>query len=138
MARNLLKNIDSRVAIVPTDWTATTTGSTIDRSGFESIVFVVHAGAETLGVDASNYVTFTIDEGDESDLSDAATATDVDTVDSWDKILNAVGETPGIYSVSYYGTKRYCRIVGTETGTTQVIYGATAHLGHATHGPAAD
>jgi len=136
MARNLLHNIDVRVAIVPTDWTATTSGAIIDRNGYESIVFQINAGAET-ALDSSNYFTFTIQEGDDSALSDAATATKVDTVDSWDKVLNAAGETPGTYEISYYGDKRYCRLVMTETATAQCIVGAVAILGHATHGPAA-
>lgn len=134
----MLNDIKDNVKVVsmidPASYTATKSdGSIIDLQGYDSCVVCVQTGAIATA-DGSNYVTFTISEGDDAALGDAATAT---AIQGSFAVLNSTSADDSMIlsKVGYVGTKRYIRVVATETGTTEAIYSAFAILGSARSAP---
>lgn len=139
------------VALAPQAVTATVNGLVIDTFKAESLSVDVFAGALT-AADASNYVEFKLQHGAESGLSDAADVPVADMI---------IDGTPGDYSpsgstadnpalprcnatslantrvarIGYRGTKRYVRVVATETGTFDGFLAAIGLQGHLSSSP---
>lgn len=131
MLFDLQSKLTPALAVTPAARTATfSSGGIVDLKGYESVAFVVFAGAVTTA-DASNKVTFTIVAGDDDDLvDDGATVSGVDLLGS-NPVINATADADSIIGIfGYRGTKRYCRVVATETGTTDALYGVIAILGN--------
>jgi hypothetical protein len=137
MLFDLVSKLKVTQAIIPAARTATfATGDIIDLQGYESVMFVVHAGAVTTA-DSSNFVTFTIVAGDADDLTGGATVSGDDLLGS-NPVINATTDADEVIGkVGYRGTKRYARLVATETGATDALYGAVAILGNARTEPQA-
>lgn len=87
--------------------TATTTGSAVDLAGFRSAAVIVHAGAATDGT-----FTPTVEESDQSGSGFTPVAAG-DLSGSFAAITSATDDN--VQEVSYLGTKRYIRVVLTET-----------------------
>lgn len=140
MNRDLGNNLMAFQSIAPASITATTTGSVVDLSGYESAMAVIGVGA-VAAADATNYVTFKVQVGDESDGSDMADATMYAVKTSagatWDRLINATTEENQVYLIGFKTLgKKYARVVGTETLTTTAIYGATIVMGNPWRAPA--
>lgn len=86
--------------------TATTTGTGVDLAGYRSAAAVIHIGVVTDG-------TFvpTLEESD--DNSSYSTVAAGDLSGSFASITSAADET--VQEVGYLGSKRYLRVVLTET-----------------------
>jgi hypothetical protein len=106
-------------------YTATKTGSTIDTRGFGAVTFIVEVGAVATA-DGSNTVSFSLDHSDDGSTWTAvgASKTKGDGI-----TIDATGDAHKVGALGYIGGKRYVRLVGTETGTTDANYGALALLG---------
>lgn len=108
---------------------ATTTSSTIDTQGFESLEFVLQSGTITDGSFA-----VTLYEGDAANMSDEAVASDtlgaaVNFAATDDNVVKKVG---------YRGSKRYVRLKLVQTGATSGGFvSAVAVQGHARNAPVA-
>jgi hypothetical protein len=116
MKRDLHNAISTAVSIAPAaNRTANTNGTGVDLAGFRSAVALVQFGTVTDGT-----WTPTIEESD--DNSSFATATDISG--SFTATTSANDET--VQEVSYTGTKRYIRVVVTETvaSTTGALFSA--------------
>jgi hypothetical protein len=109
--------------------TATANGEIIDFKDCDAADFAIFAGAVTTA-DATNFFGFKLVHGAAADLSDAA------DVPADDMIVNGTpgGALPKINAttqldslvgrISYRGTKRYGRLVATETLTADAVFGA--------------
>ena len=115
-------------SIAPASITATTTGSAVDLlNGFDPVV-VVTVGTVTTA-DTDNYVTFTISESDDNSSYTALASggylhAENSAGTTWDRIINATTEGTNVYRFRFAPSKRYVKVVGTETGTTSAVYGA--------------
>jgi len=115
--------------------TASGQGSVVDTSGFQSVAFGILVGTVTTA-DASNYFTFTVQEGDLSDGSDMADIPTNRIIGS--AVLNAAGQANSCLKIGAIPAKRYVRLAWTETGTlASAEFGAVAALGNPNHAPAA-
>lgn len=115
-------------AIPPASFTATATGEIIDRKGFDAVTFVVQTGLVTTA-SAGNGFAFTIEAGDDDTLSDAVAAAAADLQGSITSILDQTAhDNKFMGKLTYRGSKRYCRLIGTKAGTTTAIFGAIAAL----------
>jgi hypothetical protein len=123
--------------------TATFTGATIDTFGCNAIDVFFLTGTVTTA-DASNYFALGLQEGDASDASDMAACALADLIidgvpaPSALPRINATSAKSDkvVTRISYRGTKRYIRIVGTETGTASAVIGAGTLRGHLVSSPA--
>lgn len=95
-------------------------GLTVDKhvneGAFRSVGFVVHAGAITDGTH-----TFSIEDSDDGVAFAAA-----DSSVTQNSGVALVAD--GVVELAYNGYRRYCRVVGSSSGTTGAAYGATAEL----------
>lgn len=119
MRKDAYSNVAALPAIVPAVKTAAGDGITIDRQGFDALLFVINTGAVAGDGDFGAVVQ---ESANGSDWS-AADADDV------------LGTTPGTlaansaYRLSYIGAKRYVRLALTKEGGTSIALGAVAVLG---------
>lgn len=112
---------------------ATTAGSAINMSGYESVMFTPFSGARTDG-------TFTpaILEGDDNNISNASAVADDDLLPSGtgQEATAAIGAANTVSQIGYRGTKQYvfCSLVSTSV-TTGGTVGVMAVKGHPAKAP---
>lgn len=136
MLNDLKDNVKVVAMIHPASYTGTVAdGEIIDLQGYDSCVVCVQTGVVATA-DGSNYFTFTISEGDDPALGDAATAT---AIQGSFAVLNSTtaDDVQVLSKVGYVGTKRYIRLVATETETASAIFSGFAVLGSARVAPVA-
>jgi len=104
----------------------TTNGNIIDTQGYESLDFVLHAGAIVDGVyDAELWY------GDDSGLSDAAKVSDDFLLGSLEDTEFTDADDNKTRRIGYVAHKRYVQIRVNSTGVTSGgFFGAIAILGH--------
>ena len=105
----------------------TTTGVTVDRTGFESVTFAVKVEAWTDG----NFTLKLQDSANGSTWADVASDFVIGTATA----LTAVG----IDTLGYVGEKQYCRLAVVsvnETAAVNSVLSGVAVKGHARHQPA--
>ena len=103
-------------------FTADTDGTTVDRQGFESVMFVVNSGIEGDTLSGSVKFDFILQESDDDSSWSAVTSSTSVTETSVDSsgiflTLDANGETPQTSQIGYIVGKRYTRVKIDETGT---------------------
>ena len=103
-------------------FTADTDGTTVDRQGFESVMFVVNSGIEGDTLSCSVKFDFILQESDDDSSWSAVTSSTSVTETSVDSsgiflTLDANGETPQTSQIGYIGGKRYTRVKIDATGT---------------------
>lgn len=134
--RDLCKNVKVLPAINPaailTD--GTSTGSTIDRAGYDSLVFAVQSGALTDGT-----FTCSLWESDDSGMSGE---TEVSAGDVLGTVPSFAGATAAddnaVKWFGYNGSKRYVRVKCVRASTATGGYlCASAILGHPQVAPTA-
>lgn len=119
MRKDAYSNVAALPAIVPAVKTAAGDGITIDRKGYDALLFVANSGAVAGDGDFGIKVQ---ESADGSTWADAA-ADDV------------LGSTPATlaansaYRLSYIGKQRYVRLALTKEGGTSLALGAVAVLG---------
>jgi hypothetical protein len=126
--RDLHNVISSAVSIAPAaNRTASINGTGVDLAGFRAAVALVQWGTVTDGT-----WTATIEESD--DNSSFATATDI----SGAFVARTSANDETVEEVSYTGSKRYIRVVVTETvaSTTGAIFNALIVRGEPLTAPA--
>lgn len=120
-------NFDRGDSIVPADYTATETGDVITLLGITDVWCVVQAGVVAIA-DASNLFTFTVTQCETvAGTYVAADASQYGVADSWDRIINLTTEGSRSYAFNFYPKPgfMFIRLVATETGTAQAIFGGT-------------
>ena len=113
--------------------TATGAGNIIDRQGYELVDFAVHVGTATTA-DGSNFFTISLEAGDVSNLSDAAAVTSSNGLVGANLVVNATADANLVNHIGYNGSKRYVRLVYTETGIASVQLAAVAILSQPARG----
>lgn len=103
-------------------FTSDTDGTTVDRKGFESLMFVVNSGIEGDTLSSSVKFDFILEHSDDDSTYTAVTSSTDVTEGSVDSsgiflTLDANGETPQISQIGYIGGKRYIRCKIDATGT---------------------
>jgi hypothetical protein len=113
-------------------------GAIINRSGFESVTYVIETGILTSGA------TFAVllEEGNQSNLSDAATVADTDTGGTQAGVAFTAASNDGAtLKLGYIGAKQYTRLTITPSGNAgsgaSSPIAAIAILGHANVAPVA-
>lgn len=127
--RDLVHNIGVAQALVPAVISATTTGTAIDLSGFESAAFVISTGA----IVGSGDFTAKVQESDtttDGDFADVAAS-------SLQGTLPASLAANSIVKVGYAGFKKNARLVITKNGGTSIAISAAVVKGHAAQRPVA-
>lgn len=117
MHRDMQNEISAAVTIAPAaNRTATTTGSAVDLAGFRSAVALVQFGTVTDGT-----WTATIEDSDDGSTG-WTTVTDL----SGAFVARTSANDETVEEVAYLGTKRYIRVVVTETvaSTTGALFNA--------------
>ena len=123
--RDLKNSIAVRQSIAPAVYDASVEGVTVDRAGFESVTFEIHAGAWT---DGSH--VFGAEHSDDDVTWDAVASADL--LGTFPSVTSA-DDDEGSHLVGYIGNRRYVRGITTVTGSpaTGALYGADVILGHA-------
>lgn len=98
--------------------TAEGTGVAVDRQGFQDALMVAEVGISGDTLSGSIYWTIAFQESDDTTPGNF---TNIATADMGgaanDHIINAAAEDPTTILREYRGTKRYLRILFTQTGT---------------------
>lgn len=116
--------------------TAGANGNIIAVDGFDALTFVVQVGTVTTA-DDTNFLTVSMEHGDESDLSDAAAVTGDDIVGA-NLVINDTALSNKCGMLGYLGSKAYVRLVVAETGTAEAGVSAIAVQDAAHVGPVSD
>ena len=120
-SKDLYHDIKVSQCIAAATLSATTTGTAVDTQDYESVTFVINAGA---GLSADNKMTVSLVEGYASD-----TLTDVAAADYLNASFDIIAT--GVYKIGYRGVKRYVAVKLTETGTVSAPMSAMAVLSSA-------
>jgi hypothetical protein len=112
-------------SIVPAATTANTVGGAVDTQGFEAVCAFGLSQAIT-ALDASNYFTLTLKEGD-TDVEANATAVPASRIVSNTGRLNATNK---IIKATFTPFKRYVFVGLAETGTANAVVGTAVALGN--------
>ncbi len=114
-----IRDIDNSLKVVTTiepaaSITATTTGTAVDTAGYRSAMAVIHCGVHTDG-------TFT-PELQESDASGSGftTVAAADLSSAFATVTSATDQI--ILTSAYLGSKRYLKVVMTETVATAGVF----------------
>jgi hypothetical protein len=126
--RDIMSLLDAVEALVAAQITGDTNGVIVDTHDYNAVAFLIQvAAASTLT--SSHYFTITAEEGDAANLSDAVVIPVARRLGPA-VVLNDTGIANSVISTGYAkGTKRYMRLVFTETGTADVNLSALALLG---------
>lgn len=126
--RDIHNHIEHKVALNLQNITSdtATVGNILDMQGFESIEFLITAGAITDGAYA-----ILIEEGDDSGLSDAAAVADADLLGTEALAAFTATDDNKVSKIGYIGQKNFVRISIVSTGTTSGgFFAVVATLGH--------
>ena len=129
----MMRDLDKQISVVTTiapaaAATATTTGTTVDLAGYRSAAVVLHTGVFTDGT-----FTPTVEESDND--SDWSTVDAADLSSAFEAVTSSNDAT--IYEVGYLGSKRYIRLLMTETvASAGAFFSATVVRGDPITAPA--
>jgi len=120
--RDLANNTKSVTCQDAKVFTADTDGTTVDRQGFESVMFIVNSGIEGDTLSGSVKFDFILQESSDDSSWSAVTSSTSVTEGSVDSsgiflTLDANGETPQTSQIGYIGGSRYARVKIDATGT---------------------
>lgn len=125
--RDIASNIGIVLALSPAVLTATTKGTAIDLTGFESAALAINTGV----IAGSGNFTAKVQESDTTTDGDFTDVVASDLVGA----LPAVLAASSVAKVSYIGHKQYARVVLTLNSGTSIAAGAVAVLGNARSRP---
>lgn len=141
--RELENSLAIRTALAPAVLSADTNGVTIDRLGFESVLFSLHVGVGGITFTGTNRVDFVMQHSDDGTNWSAVAADDVVGVTvaagGIVRSLIAAHAAATVTKASYVGGRRYTRLNPDFGGThaTGTPMSAVAILGHASDRPVA-
>jgi hypothetical protein len=127
--RDLASNIGAIASLAPAVYAATTKGTAVALTGFESAALVVNTGA----IVADGDYSVTLQESDTTTDGDFTDVAATDLVGS----LPATLEASTVYRQSYIGHKPYVRAVITKASGTSIAAGAVIVLADAHKRPVA-
>lgn len=140
--RNLFTGTQLVNCLTPASWSATSQSTLLDRANYQASGFVISLGANSgTAFDASNKITFKVQE---SDTTAAADFTDVAATDLLQDgavmsanaiVVDSDAKASRLYGIEYRGSKRYIRLVATETGTIVIPLAIAGLLARPTYAP---
>lgn len=112
-------------------------GAVVDRSGYESVTYVINGGAMSLGTGED--VTPLLEESDEADFSPSNPVADEDLIGTEVAATYFDGDDNTVRTIGYVGNRRYTRLTltGSDNAITSAPLSAIAILGHAHDRPVA-
>ncbi len=120
-----IKRVISPVSVADT---TAQVGQIIDKSGFESVTYVIATGSIA---DADATFTVLLEEGDASNLSDAAAVSDADLLGTEVLAAFQYDDDNECRKLGYIGSKRYTRLTITPVANASAaLLSAVAVLGH--------
>lgn len=126
------------VVLAPAVRTASATGATVDRQGFESVEFVAHVGVGGITFTGTNKLELVMEHSDDGSAWSACAGADVlgETQTVASGVVHAITAehaAAAVYNFGYVGGKRYCRLSDTRGGThaTGTATAIAAVKGHA-------
>ncbi len=125
--RDIVHNIGVVQSIAPADIAASTTGTSVDLLGFDSVAFVATTGART----ASGAFTLGLEESDDNAAFTAVDENHYQAPVAGNLAANTTAK------VGYRGFKRYVRPVLTKGSGTSIFVSVIAIKGHAADKPVA-
>jgi hypothetical protein len=129
--QDLVNNIYPKRALSPVSVSDNTAqvSQIIDRAGFESLTFVIAAGAIA---DADTTFTVLVEHGDAANLSDAAAVSDSMLIGTEVLAAFQFDDDNECRKIGYIGDKRYVRMTITPANNASAaLLSAVALLGHA-------
>lgn len=135
--RDLKNNIDFKISFNETlSGTTPSTPAAVDRTGFDTVTYVVSTGAVTDAGTAAGIV-FELQESDDNSTYTAVADADLIGSETDLSILLDTEDNVVIGKLGYKGSKRYTKLVATgSTGTNAVVL-AHAILGMPSTAPVA-
>jgi hypothetical protein len=142
MGMDLVHNVKVLQDVLPGSAVTTfAAGAAIDTAGYESLTFGMVVGA--MAFTSSNKLVWTVEESDSSGSGYAPVATGDyiesyrEGVSGWDRAMDLQADDENhVFTIGVrMNTKRYKKLVPTETGTVSVVMATWAMLGHARHQP---
>ncbi len=125
--RDIVHNIGVVQSIAPADLAASTTGTSIDLLGFDSVAFVATTGVRT----ASGAFVLSLEESDDNATFAAVDADHYQAPFAGNLAANSTAK------VGYRGFKRYVRPVLTKGSGTSIFASVIAIKGNAADKPVA-
>ncbi len=140
--RDLHNQVAVRHTLVPATVTADTTGTTVDRRGFESVEHAVIAGQSADTLSASVKIDIKLEHSHDTSTWESVETSDVIGAEIATggifATIDDATEDERVYRVGYIGGRRYSRVVADLTGTHSngTPLAAIALLSHAHARPA--
>ncbi len=140
--RDIANNIALRHVIAPIVATATQTGASINRAGFESVAFAVHVGVGGITFTGTNRIDMVAEHSNDGTTWTACTQDDVTgatiVAGGIFRSLQAAHAAPSVTKVGYVGARQFARVSAVFAGThgTGTPVSALAILGDALNAPA--
>ncbi len=140
--RDLANNLALRHVIAPVVATATQTGASVNRAGFESVAFAIHVGVGGITFSGTNRIDMVAEHSNDGTTWTACTQDDVTGVTMGAsgifRSLQAAHAAPSVTKVGYVGARPFARVSAVFAGThgTGTPVSALAFLGEALSVPA--
>lgn len=131
--RSLLDNLAVRWLANAQTLTGTTKSKLLDRAGYETAAILWSVGVDA-ALDGSNYWTPTVQESDTTVDGDFTTVAAADLLYT-PTVVDSTSEDDVTQVMEYRGTKRYIRLLLTETGTLSGPHAIIGLLGRGVHSP---
>ena len=126
MYRDQIHNMDVAESIPLTQYTATETGTALDTWGMLDVMVYIPIG-RVAAADATHYFTFSFEESDTfGGVYTSVASANIINIDSWDMIINATTEKESFHPVQIRRTKRWLKVIATESagGAADADFGA--------------
>ncbi|WUI00212.1 hypothetical protein OHR68_43220 [Spirillospora sp. NBC_00431] len=120
MRGDIKNHIDVATTIAPAAYTATQNGTAVDLANYDAAAVVLHVGAV-----ANNAFSVEVQHSDQS--GSGFTAVSDDDLDGTEP---ATLTAATVTTIGYHGIKRYLRVVATDAGTGDAVFGASVIRAH--------
>ena len=133
--RTVLENVELRPLLLPVVWSATAASLILDRAGFESAGIAWQVGLDAgTGLSSSHKVTPTLQESDTTVDADFTTVAAADMIYA-PTVVDSTSKDETVQRIEYKGSKRFIRLLLTETGVVSCPMAILGVLGRATNAP---
>lgn len=142
MGRNLFTSVLLVNLLTAASWSATSQTTLLDRANYQAAGFSIALGANSgTAFDASNKITIKVQESDTTvgtDFTDCAAADllqDGVVMSANSLVIDTDAKASRVYGLEYRGSKRFVRLVLTETGAIVIPVHVLGLLSRPTYAP---
>lgn len=122
--KDLVSVISPAIALAPATYSATASGTIVDRKGFESVTLDLMVGVGGITFDDDDSITFSLQDSDDGSTFANVETDDLIGDDAPDSVsdgviltLNSAHTAATVANIGYIGGKRYLQLVATFSGT---------------------